>query len=163
MDAVIPSPNRFHTIRTDFGRRAPASGQGIYGNGYDHFGLDFGGAFRVGISENAAREKSNDCIAATPQRTGVALARVCRRILPRARSGRRASMFSAVDQPGQYFILIRWHPGYMSAPHWYETDRLCIVLSGTWYVASGEDFAPDATVPAPGRLFRAPGRRDAPL
>ena len=25
---------------------------------------------------------------------------------------------------GQYFVLIRWHPGYMSAPHWYETDRL---------------------------------------
>ena len=74
-----------------------------------------------------------------------------------------ATMFGAIDAPGQYFVLIRWHPGYMSAPHWYETDRLCVVLSGTWYVASGEDFAPDATVPAPGRLFRAPGRRDAPL
>ena len=58
-----------------------------------------------------------------------------------------ATMFGAIDQPGQYFVLIRWHPGYMSAPHWYETDRLCVVLSGTWYVASGEDFAPDATVP----------------
>ena len=87
MDAVIPSPNRFHTIRTDFGRRTPASGQGTYG--YDHFGLDFGGAFRGGISENAAWEKSNDCIATTPQRAGIALARVCGRILPRTRSGRR--------------------------------------------------------------------------
>jgi hypothetical protein len=64
-----------------------------------------------------------------------------------------ATMFGAIDQPGQYFVLIRWHPGYMSAPHWYETDRLCVVLSGTWYVASGEDFAPDATVSAPAGSF----------
>jgi hypothetical protein len=35
----------------------------------------------------------------------------------------------------------------MSAPHWYETDRLCIVVSGTWWVASGEKFDPEATVP----------------
>ena len=56
-------------------------------------------------------------------------------------------MFTDIHAPGQYFVLIRWHPGYMSAPHWYETDRLCVVLSGTWYVASGEDFASDATVP----------------
>jgi len=64
-----------------------------------------------------------------------------------------ATMFGATDAPGQYFVLIRWHPGYMSAPHWYETERLCVVLSGTWYVASGEDFAPDATVPAPAGSF----------
>ena len=59
----------------------------------------------------------------------------------------QAPMFSAVGDPGQYFVLIRWHPGYMSAPHWYESDRLCVVLSGTWWVASGEDFAPESTVP----------------
>ena len=58
-----------------------------------------------------------------------------------------ANMFTDIYAPGQYFVLIRWHPGHMSAPHWYETDRLCVVLSGTWYVASGEDFASDATVP----------------
>jgi hypothetical protein len=60
-----------------------------------------------------------------------------------------AAMFGDIHAPGQYFVLIRWHPGYMSAPHWYETDRLSVVLSGTWYVASGEDFAPDATIPVP--------------
>jgi hypothetical protein len=64
-----------------------------------------------------------------------------------------ATMSGAIDQPGQYFVMIRWHPGFMSAPHWYETDRLCMVLSGTWYVASGEDFAPDATVAAPAGSF----------
>ncbi|KQS85149.1 hypothetical protein ASG32_17940 [Methylobacterium sp. Leaf361] len=65
----------------------------------------------------------------------------------------QAPMFGQTGAPGQYFVLIRWHPGYMSAPHWYETDRLCVVLSGTWYVASGEDFAPDATVPVPAGSF----------
>jgi hypothetical protein len=59
----------------------------------------------------------------------------------------QANMMSSIGEPGQYFALIRWHPGYMSAPHFYETDRLCVVLSGTWYVASGEDFVPEATVP----------------
>ena len=59
----------------------------------------------------------------------------------------QATMQGEVGEPGQYFVLIRWHPGYMSAPHFYETDRLCIVLSGTWWVASGEDFAPESTVP----------------
>ena len=59
----------------------------------------------------------------------------------------QAPMHGMVGEPGQYFVLIRWHPGYMSAPHFYETDRLCVVLSGTWWVASGEDFAPESTVP----------------
>ena len=65
----------------------------------------------------------------------------------------QAPMFGRISEPGQYFVLIRWHPGYMSAPHFYETDRLCVVLSGTWYVASGEDFAPEATVPVPAGSF----------
>ena len=65
----------------------------------------------------------------------------------------QAIMAGAIGEPGQYFVLIRWHPGFMSAPHYYETDRLCVVLSGTWYVASGEDFTPEATVPVPAGSF----------
>ena len=62
-------------------------------------------------------------------------------------------MVSKIGDPGQYFVLIRWHPGYMSAPHFYETDRICVVISGTWYVASGEDFAPEKTVPVKAGSF----------
>jgi hypothetical protein len=40
-------------------------------------------------------------------------------------------------------------PRYMSAPHTYATDRLSLVLSGTWWVNSGADFDPDNTVPIP--------------
>ncbi len=65
----------------------------------------------------------------------------------------QAAMVGKIGDPGQYFVLIRWHQGYMSAPHFYETDRLCVVVSGTWYVASGEDFAPDKTVPVTAGSF----------
>jgi hypothetical protein len=44
-------------------------------------------------------------------------------------------------------VLVRWYPGFMSAPHDYATDRLCFVLSGTWWVNSGADFKPEETVP----------------
>jgi hypothetical protein len=65
----------------------------------------------------------------------------------------QAPMFGAIGEAGQYFVLIRGHSGFMSAPHWYETDRLCVVLSGTWYVASGEDFVSEKTVPVPAGSF----------
>jgi hypothetical protein len=58
-----------------------------------------------------------------------------------------ASVFGSTDQLGQYVVLVRWYPGFMSAPHDYATDRLCFVLSGTWWVNSGADFAPQETVP----------------
>jgi hypothetical protein len=49
--------------------------------------------------------------------------------------------------PGLYYALLRWHPGYMSAPHFYSTDRYCMVLSGTWWCNSGADFDLAACVP----------------
>jgi hypothetical protein len=62
-------------------------------------------------------------------------------------------VFGATDKPGPYVVVIRWYPGYMSAPHTYVTDRLCFVLSGTWWVNSGEHFDPEATVPVPAGGF----------
>jgi hypothetical protein len=50
-------------------------------------------------------------------------------------------------------VLMKWYPGYMSAPHTYATDRLSLVLSGTWWVNSGADFDPDNTVPVPAGGF----------
>jgi hypothetical protein len=58
-----------------------------------------------------------------------------------------ANLFGKSSEAGIYLNLTRWYPGYMSAPHWYETDRLCVVLSGTWWVASGGKFDPENTVP----------------
>ena len=62
-------------------------------------------------------------------------------------SGEVATLYGGLDKPGPYLVLMKWHPGYMSAPHTYVTDRLSLVLSGTWWVNSGADFDPDRTVP----------------
>ncbi len=69
------------------------------------------------------------------------------------RSVETVPVFGATDKPGPYVVLVKWYPGYMSAPHSYVTDRLCFVLSGPWWVTSGESFAPDATVPVPAGGF----------
>jgi hypothetical protein len=60
-----------------------------------------------------------------------------------------ADLFGHLKGDGIYFELIKWCPGYMSAPHSYVTDRLCIVLSGVWWVNSGADFDPRSCQPVP--------------
>ena len=64
-----------------------------------------------------------------------------------------ALFWSKPSDAGIYYYLVKWHPGFMSAPHWYEEDRLCVVVSGTWWVASGDTFDVEATVPAPAGSF----------
>jgi hypothetical protein len=70
-----------------------------------------------------------------------------------AQSAETVPLFGSTDKPGPYVVLIKWYPGYMSAPHTYVTDRLCFVISGTWWVNSGENFEPEATVPVPAGGF----------
>jgi len=64
-----------------------------------------------------------------------------------------ATLYGGLETPGPYLVLMKWYPGYMSAPHSYATDRLSLVLSGTWWVNSGTDFDPDQTVPVPAGGF----------
>jgi hypothetical protein len=66
---------------------------------------------------------------------------------PRSSDG--CSLTGSTTAPGLYFTLVRWWPGYMSAPHTYTTDRFCMVVSGTWWCNSGADFDPASCVPAP--------------
>jgi hypothetical protein len=68
-------------------------------------------------------------------------------------SGEVATLYGGLDRAGPYLVLMKWNPGYMSAPHSYATDRLSLVLSGTWWVNSGADFDPDNTVPVPAGGF----------
>ncbi len=68
-------------------------------------------------------------------------------------SAEMAPLYGSLDKPGPYVVLMRWYRGYMSAPHTYRTDRLCFVLSGTWWVNSGDDFDPNATLPVPAGGF----------
>ena len=69
------------------------------------------------------------------------------------RSGEMAMLYGGLEKPGLYVVLMKWFPGYMSAPHQYATDRLSVVLSGTWWVNSGADFDPDNCVPVPAGGF----------
>lgn len=68
-------------------------------------------------------------------------------------SGEMAPLYGDLNKPGPYLVLMKWYPGYMSAPHTYATDRLSLVISGTWWVNSGGDFDPDSTVPVPAGGF----------
>jgi hypothetical protein len=45
---------------------------------------------------------------------------------------RRGGLYRGLDKPGPYLVLMKWSPGYMSAPPTYATDRRSLVLSGTW-------------------------------
>jgi hypothetical protein len=62
-------------------------------------------------------------------------------------SGEMAMLYGDLNQPGPYLVMMRWNPGWFSAPHTYATDRICVVVSGTWWVNSGNDFLPNDAVP----------------
>jgi hypothetical protein len=62
-------------------------------------------------------------------------------------SGEMASLYGDLNKPGPYLVLMKWNPGWFSAPHSYATDRICMVVSGTWWVNSGADFDPRSAEP----------------
>ncbi|MDT5009860.1 MAG: hypothetical protein QOH57_1477 [Mycobacterium sp.] len=64
-----------------------------------------------------------------------------------AGSGEMAMLYGDLDEAGPYLVMMRWNPGWFSAPHTYVTDRICVVVSGTWWVNSGTDLAPQDAVP----------------
>ncbi len=60
-----------------------------------------------------------------------------------------AILYGHPAKPGPYVVRIKWLPGNMSRPHFHANDRFFVVLSGTWWMGTGEKFDPDTTVPAP--------------
>ena len=60
-----------------------------------------------------------------------------------------AVLFGDPRQPGPYVMRIKWLPGNMSRPHFHPNDRFFVVISGTWWMGTGEKYDPDNTVPAP--------------
>jgi hypothetical protein len=65
----------------------------------------------------------------------------------------QANLFGNLNEAGFYYLLVKWYPGYMSAPHHYATDRLCVVVSGTWWCNSGPDFDPKSCMPVSAGSF----------
>src|SRR5438034_10966189 len=60
-----------------------------------------------------------------------------------------AVLFGDPSKPGPYVVRVKWLPGNMSRPHFHPNDRFFAVLSGTWWMGTGEVFDPESTVPAP--------------
>lgn len=74
-------------------------------------------------------------------------------------SGEMATLYGDLNKPGPYLVMMRWNPGWFSAPHSYATDRICVVVFGTWWVNSGRDFSPRDAVPVgPGGYVKRTAR-----
>ena len=66
-----------------------------------------------------------------------------------AGTNEQAVLFGDPSKPGPYVVRIKWLPGNMSRPHFHPNNRFFVVLSGTWWMGTGEKFDPEGTVPAP--------------
>jgi hypothetical protein len=93
--------------------------------------------------------------AVTPQSTGKIDPASVTYIEPRdmkwvpnaAGTAETAILYGDPNKPGLYAVRYRWKAGNMSRPHFHPNDRLIVVLSGTWWVGTGEVFDPASTVP----------------
>lgn len=59
----------------------------------------------------------------------------------------RAVLFGDPAKPGLYVSRIKFPPGVMSTNHHHGEDRHIVVLKGTWYTGTGDQFDPAKTVP----------------
>ena len=64
-----------------------------------------------------------------------------------------AVLFGDPSKPGPYVVRLKWLPGNMSRPHFHPNDRFFVVISGTWWMGTGETFDPESTVPAPAGTY----------
>ncbi len=64
-----------------------------------------------------------------------------------------AVVYGDPSKPGPYIVLVKWHAGHMSHPHFHPNDRFITVISGTWWVGTGTKFSPEDTVPMPAGSF----------
>jgi oxalate decarboxylase/phosphoglucose isomerase-like protein (cupin superfamily) len=64
-----------------------------------------------------------------------------------AGTNEQAVLYGDPNKPGLYVVRLKWKAGNMSRPHFHPNDRLIVVLSGTWWVATGDVFDPNNTVP----------------
>lgn len=59
-----------------------------------------------------------------------------------------ATLYGDPSKPGFYVQMNRFHAGSFSRPHYHEHDRFIMVMSGTWWAATGSRFDPEnVTVP----------------
>jgi len=67
---------------------------------------------------------------------------------------RVATLAGDPDKPGLYVQMLTWYKGNFSRPHFHSNDRFITVLSGTWWVGTGNRFDPaNLTVPMKAGTF----------
>ena len=93
----------------------------------------------------AAMAVSADRVGAQANPTGAR----CSRSSPATSSGcatpparRRPRSCSATPQGRALVVRLKWLPGNMSQPHSHPNDRHFVVISGTWWLGSGEKYDP---------------------
>ncbi len=60
-----------------------------------------------------------------------------------ALGGQQAVVAGDPTKPGFYAVMVKWTKGnHFSHPHFHPHDRFITVLSGTWWVGTGEHFDP---------------------
>lgn len=59
----------------------------------------------------------------------------------------RAVIQGDQSKPGIYVVRIKFPRGVMSRNHFHKEDRHAVVLQGTWWTGTGDEFAPEKTVP----------------
>ena len=70
-----------------------------------------------------------------------------------ANGAKTAVLLGDPSKEGLYIILVKWLPGRMSHPHFHPHDRFVTVISGTWWVGTGNKFDPNSTAPMPAGSF----------
>jgi len=69
----------------------------------------------------------------------------------------RATISGDPNKAGLYVIRVKFPPGTMSLNHFHPEDRHVVVLKGTWYTGTGDEFMPDKTIPLkPGSYMKHP-------
>ncbi len=58
-------------------------------------------------------------------------------------------LYGDPGKPGPYAVRNRFAAGSFSRPHFHPSDRFVVVVSGTWWVGTGEKFDPASTMPMP--------------
>jgi hypothetical protein len=64
-----------------------------------------------------------------------------------------AVLYGDPARPGPYAVLNRFAVNTFSHPHFHPNDRFILVISGTWWVGTGDKFDPDSTKPMPTGSF----------
>src|SRR3984885_4739192 len=72
-------------------------------------------------------------------------------------SGEMAMLYGDFNAPGPYLVMMKWNPGWFSAPHTYATSRIMVLVNGPWFVTGGANFQPQDPPPVgPGATLSAP-------